>query len=151
MHIQLLSTLALVASHGGFQDLDALDARIAAALGGTGTAVSIDHRIKLAACPEEPQISPVAAGALSVRCPSLGWKIRVAVSGASDAEPSSVPLVHRGDTIEVVAAGSGYSASSVGTALDEGRAGSQVRVKIPTSTAPLAATVARAGVVTISN
>jgi flagella basal body P-ring formation protein FlgA len=151
MHIQLLSTLALAASHGSFQDLDALDARIAAAVGNSATAVAIDHRIKLATCPEEPQISSVVAGAVSVRCASLGWKIRVAVTGAAGTEPSSAPVVHRGDTIEVVAGGAGYSASSVGTALDEGTTGSQIRVKIPTSASPLSATVARAGVVTISN
>lgn len=152
MLFHLLTGLAAaVMSPGSFQDLDALDARVAAALAGSGTAVPIDHRIKLAACPEEPVIAPIGASAVAIRCPTLGWKIRVAIVGARAVDVPTEPMVHRGDTIELIAEGTGYSATSVGTALDEGGAGSLIRVKIPTSVSPVSATIARAGVATISD
>lgn len=152
MPIHLLTGLAAAAlGPGTFQDLNALDARVAAVLAGSGTAVPIDPRIKLAACPEEPLISPMPGGSVSVRCPARGWKIRVAVEGTHGAAAPSEPVVHRGDTIELTVEGAGYSASSVGTALDEGGAGNVIRVKIPTSAAPVPATIRRAGVATISD
>lgn len=152
MPIHLLTGLAAAAmSPGSFQDLDALDARVAALVGGGGAAVPIDRRIKLAACPEDPVISRIAGSAVSVRCPSLGWKIRVAASQSPSVDAPVEPIVHRGDTIELVVEGEGYSASSVGTAVDEGGAGSLIRVKIPTSPSPVSATVSRVGVATISD
>ena len=145
----LLSSAATAGS--SYQDLDALDARIRASIPASGTAIPIDRRIKLAPCPDEPEISGPVAGAVAVRCLALGWKIRVAVMDASAAGTIAAPLlVHRGDAIEIVAQGPGYSVTSVGTALEEGPAGASIRVKIPTSPSPLAAVVARAGVASIS-
>jgi flagella basal body P-ring formation protein FlgA len=142
--------LAARAMATGYQDLDALDARIASTLPSSGTPVPIDRRIRLAQCPEEPEISPLSGQAIAVRCPALGWRIRVAVS--SDAQTSGSPadiLVRRGDLVDLVVRGAGFSASAPGTALDEGAAGKTVRVKIPTSPVPVSAVVVRAGVVAI--
>jgi flagella basal body P-ring formation protein FlgA len=134
----------------GYQNLDALDARIASTVQGAGTPVPIDRRIRLAQCPEQPEVSPLTGGSVAVRCPTLGWKLRVAVSSA--AEPSGIPaeiLVRRGDLVELVFKGAGFSASAPGTALDEGAAGKTVRVKIPTSPMPVSAIVVHAGLVAI--
>ncbi|GAA3894124.1 hypothetical protein GCM10022276_11660 [Sphingomonas limnosediminicola] len=156
MKIHLLTSLTMTIATAtsaapAYQDFDALDARIAS-LAGSATAVPIDRRIKLVPCPEEPEISGPAGGALTVRCPALGWRIRVAVTGTSGtAGPASSVLVHRGDAVELVAHGDGYSVSSVGVALEEGPVGGAIRVKIPTSPSPVAAVVARAGVASISN
>ncbi|HET6943145.1 MAG TPA: flagella basal body P-ring formation protein FlgA [Sphingomicrobium sp.] len=140
--------LAAKSMAAGYQDLDALDARIASTV--HGTTVPIDRRIRLAQCPVEPEISPSSGGALAVRCPSLGWKLRVAVSSYGDPSGSLAEiLVRRGDLVELVVRGAGYSASAPGTALDEGAAGKTVRVKIPTSPMPVSAVVVRAGVVAI--
>lgn len=141
--------LAGPAMAAGYQDLDALDARIESTLGDLGAAVPIDRRIRLAQCPEEPEISPPSAGALAVRCPALGWKIRVAVSGAQPSEIPAEVLVRRGDLVELVVRGAGFSASAPGTALDEGAAGRTVRVKIPTSATPVSAVVVGAGMVAV--
>lgn len=150
--IILLSALAAVAVEpGAYQDLDLLDARVAEALGGPGLAEPIDRRIKLPLCPEEPEVSPSAGGAIAVRCPAAGWKIRVPVSRASASQSPAQVLVHKGDTIELVAEGPGYSATFIGIALDEGGRESVIRVKIPTSASPLSAIVSRAGVATISD
>lgn len=155
MKTYLLSSLAIMvggsAGAAPYQDLDALDARVAAMLEGNADAVPIDRRIKLAPCPQEPEVSAPAAGAVSVRCPALGWKLRVTVIGGTGAPAAPIQvLVHRGDAIEIVARGSGYSVTSVGTALEEGPAGASIRVKIPTSSSPVAAVVDRAGVASIS-
>jgi hypothetical protein len=56
--------LAAKAMAGGYQDLDALDARIASTLGDSGTPVPLDRRIRLGQCPQEPEISPLSGGAL---------------------------------------------------------------------------------------
>jgi flagella basal body P-ring formation protein FlgA len=155
MIFRLLMVLATTvgsvsAAAATYQDLDALDARIASTLDGAQSPVPIDRRIRLASCPEEPEISPVAAGAVSVRCGPLGWKIRVAVNGSSPAAVPAAIVVRRGDPVEIIARGAGFSVSSSGTALDEGSAGKTIRVKIPTSTSPVPAVVVRAGVASIS-
>ena len=142
MKTYLLTNLAIAVSAATpYQDLDTLDARVALVLGASGTAMPIDRRIKLATCPDEPEISSPSSGVVSVRCVALGWRIRVPVSGpTANSEASAQLLVHRGDTIELVARGAGYSVSSVGTALEEEPAGASIRV---------AAMIARAGVATI--
>lgn len=152
MTIHLLTGLVIAATTApSFQDLAALDARVAA-VAAPGAAVPIDKRIKLAPCPNEPEVSLPAAGAVAVRCAALGWKLRVALTGAAAAqgEPAA-PLIRRGDTIEIVARGGGYSVSSAGTALEDGAPGASIRVKIPTSPSPVTAVVARAGVASIAN
>jgi flagella basal body P-ring formation protein FlgA len=156
MKFRLLAGLAAVsigtaATAANYQDLGQLEARIAASLAGSGTPTPIDRRIKLAACPEEPEISGVIASAVSVRCRPLGWRIRVGIVGAPGAEVAAEPLVHRGDSIELVAQGRGYSATTSAVALDEGAAGHTIRVKIPTSSRPVSAVVTRAGVVTVTD
>ena len=135
-----------------FENLDRLDARVALVLAGSATAVPIDRRIKLAACPSEPEVSAPTSSAVSIRCAALGWKLRVAIKAmATGAGQPRQLVVHRGDTIELVARGAGYSVSRVGTALEEGPAAAPIRVKIPTSRSPVAAIVTRAGVAAISN
>ena len=157
LSMELLAMLAAAsiggsAADGRFQDLDALDAQVAASVAAGGTPVPIDRRIKLAKCPQEPEISQAAGGAVAVRCPALGWRIRVSVeaAGAPPAASLSEIVVRRGDSIELVVEGRGYSASALGTSLDEGAAGSRIRVKIPTSAVPVPAIVVRAGVASIS-
>src|SRR4029079_19276639 len=76
------ATVGGSASDGRFQDLDALDSQIAAGLADGAAAVPIDRRIKLANWPQHPEIPNVAGGAVAVRCPALGWRIRVSVKAA---------------------------------------------------------------------
>lgn len=144
-------SIGTAAHAANYQDLDQLEARIVTTLAGAGTPTPIDRRIKLAACPEQPEISDVVASAVSVRCKPLGWRIRVGIVGAPGADEPAEPLVHRGDSIELIAQGRGYSATTSAVALDEGAAGHTIRVKIPTSSRPVSAVVTRAGVVTITD
>jgi len=142
---------AFAAQGAQFQDLAELDARVATSLQGNGVATPIDRRIKLAQCSSPPAISPPINGSVAVRCPDKGWRLAVLISGAASQvqQPQDI-AVRRGDTIEIVARGEGFTISSSGTALDEGAQGKSIRVKMPTASAPISATILRPGVVGIS-
>lgn len=145
-------SLSSPARAGEFQDLAELDARVSASLGGNGVTVPIDRRIKLAKCGTAPEIAAPANGSIAIRCPDQGWRLAVTVTGVPSQATAAISeiLVRRGDTIEVLARGSGFIVSSTGIAMDEGAAGRSIRVKMPTSSAPISALVLRAGVVAIS-
>lgn len=152
----ILATLAFClcspARAAEFQDLAELDARVSASVGPNAVAVPIDRRIKLAKCGTAPEISALANGSVAIRCPDQGWRLAVTVNGmpGQTAAAATEVLVRRGDTIEVLAQGAGFSVSSTGVAMDEGATGRSIRVKMPTSSAPISAVVLRAGVVAIS-
>src|SRR5690606_13006388 len=66
----------------GFQDLEMLGRRLAAALGAKfggpgGPRTQLDRRLRLAACPQPATIEEPAMGAVTVRCVAHGWRIRV--------------------------------------------------------------------------
>ena len=63
----LAAMLSASAAAADTQDLDALDAKVAAFLGGSATAQPVDRRIKLARCPAEIAVSGPVAGAVAVR------------------------------------------------------------------------------------
>jgi hypothetical protein len=64
----------VAAVSGGFEDLQALDSRISAI---APQAEQVDKRLKLAQCPDTPIVAPPVGGAVIVRCPALGWRLRV--------------------------------------------------------------------------
>jgi flagellar basal body P-ring formation protein FlgA len=131
-----------------FEDLDALEARVAAA----APTHPIDRRLKLARCPDPVVIDPPALGAIALRCPALGWRIRLNLAQASIAQLAQrQSAVRRNDVVDVVIRGSGFELSANGTALDDAAIGEPVRVKTPTSAAPLRGTVVGAGLVEISD
>jgi flagella basal body P-ring formation protein FlgA len=94
-------------------------------------------------------IEPMVNESITIRCPALGWRLRVSVA-VSQTESAQV-LVRRGESIEVVYPGNGFSISGMGLALDDGEEGKSVRVKISTSSAPVTAIVTGAGVATVSH
>lgn len=134
-----------------FQDLPELDARVAASLQGVGVPTPIDSRIKLAQCSSPPTISAPMNGAIAIRCPDKGWRLAVLVSGApQQLQQAQEIIVRRGDAIEILARGEGFTISSSGIAMDEGPAGKSIRVKMPTASSPISATIIRPGVVGVS-
>jgi flagellar basal body P-ring formation protein FlgA len=130
-----------------FEDVDALDAEIADRVG-VGVAQPIDRRLKLKTCRDGVSVDPPAQGALSVRCVSEGWRIRVPLVQAVATDTD--PLVHRGDRVALTLAGGGYVVSTQAMAMDGGGAGARVRVKTLTSPSVMVATVTGPGAVTIS-
>lgn len=130
----------------GFENLEMLDSRIAAALGANvgepgGPVAPLDRRLRLAACPEPATIDEPAMGALAVRCVALGWRIRVPLTGGGAtvsraATARAEPVIRRGDQVEVVALASNFSVSTTGVAEQDGAPGDRIRVRADRRSAP---------------
>jgi len=134
-----------------FQNIPALEERVVAALGaGVGEAggplAPIDRRLKLAACPTSVTIDPPRLGAVALRCPALGWRIRVplkrleASAGVAMAARAE-PVVRRGDPVELVAESDGFSVSVSATAQEDGVPGGRIRVRADGNRTPIFAEV----------
>jgi flagella basal body P-ring formation protein FlgA len=117
------------------QDIAALEHRLVIALDAGigepgGPLVPIDRRLKLAPCPTPVAIDPPALGAVALRCPQLGWRIRVPLMRAATAiAVKAAPLVRRGDPVEIVAQSEAFSVSAQAIAQEDGGAGDRIRVK----------------------
>ena len=139
-----LSAAALIAAaapaaaqtaHEDWQAIDVLTAMVANAMGRTAT--PIDRRIKLARCPEQASVSAIDAQTLAVRCASLGWRLRVAMSGpasaapvaAGYAAPASAPVIRRGDTVRVTLESATFSVSYSAIANQDGRIGETIALR----------------------
>lgn len=118
-----------------WQTIDMLTQAVANAMG--RTAVPIDRRIKLARCPEQASVSAIDTQTLAVRCASLGWRVRVAMSGpvgaapasAGFAVPSSAPVIRRGDTVRVTLESATFSVSYSAVANQDGRVGETIALR----------------------
>lgn len=139
------------AADGAFQNLDQVEQLVAASVGSSAAVVPIDRRIKLASCPTSPEVGPVANGMVAVRCPAVGWRLAVAVNGATKTAQVAEIIVKRGDPIDVIVRGDGFSVTGSGLAMDDGSEGAKIRVKLPTSTDPVNAVVTGTGKATIAN
>ena len=144
----LSAAFAAPASAQSFENLDMLDSRVSAALGAGigepgGATNPLDRRLRLAACPQPVEIAEPAMGALTLRCQSLGWRIRVPLVGngqALAAAPAAVraaPTVRRGDQVELVAISSGFTVSTLAVAEQDGAPGDRIRVRTERRTAPI--------------
>ena len=135
----------------GFENLEMLDNRVAAALGANigepgGATTAIDRRLRLQACPQPVEIGEPIAGALAVRCTPLGWRIRVSIVPSSESrqmarasaptrQERAEPIIHRGDQVELVAIAQGFSVSTLATADQDGAPGDRIRVRTERRTA----------------
>jgi flagella basal body P-ring formation protein FlgA len=160
----LLAATSAGAAVPGFQDLDALDRKVAISLGADigapgGAANPIDRRLRLAPC-ADALVEPPVGGAATVRCPSLGWRLRVplvrggggiAASAASPvaARVRAEPVVRRGDPVEMQVATGGFTVSLQAIAEQDGAPGDRIRVRADSKSAPRMAEVVDAGQVRI--
>jgi flagella basal body P-ring formation protein FlgA len=157
--ILLSCTLASSAAAEGFEPIDVLEARIVATLGAPvgvpgGPATGLDRRLKLAACPEAPEIAVPTPASAIVRCAALGWRIYVPLERRQAASTGpgeqATPLVHRGDQVEVVATGPGFTVTTFAEAEQEGAAGERIRVRLKPGLGPLVGEVIGSGRVSIA-
>ncbi|MGN6690587.1 MAG: flagella basal body P-ring formation protein FlgA [Sphingopyxis sp.] len=119
-----------------WQTIDMLTQAVANAMGRTATPV--DRRIKLARCPEQASVTAIDAQTLAVRCASLGWRVRVPMSGPASATPttagfttpsSSAPVIRRGDTVRVTLESETFSVSYSAIANQDGRVGDSIALR----------------------
>ena len=126
------------------QDLDHLEQMVVTALQADvgqpgGPLAPIDRRMWLAACPIGIQIDPPTAGAVTVRCTTAGWRLRVPLArgygqpagssgGPAGTASFASAVVRKGDPVQLVAQGASYSISVEATAMEDGNVGNRIRV-----------------------
>ncbi len=137
----ILAPLALaLAPSLVFQDLDALDARIAE----VGQALPVDRRLKLPRCASSPEITQAGPSALAVRCADAGWRILVPLT-VSAAPSVAEADIRKGDLVDLSITGEGFSVSTTATALEDGRKGRALRLKAEGSAPAITASVMGTG------
>lgn len=138
------AALALIsgtaANAGNFQDTAGLDRLVSETIGVAigqpgGARAAVDKRLKLAACPAEPRVEGPVFGAAIVRCPELGWRIRVPLNTATQST-SHTPgpakaeiLIRRGQNVILVYKGAGFSLSKQMIADENGAIGDLIAVR----------------------
>lgn len=133
-----------------FEDLAALDAKVASALG-SGSAAAIDRRLKLARCPEPVALDTASTDIVVLRCHPIGWRIRVPVNSRSGIVDADKILVRRGETVEVIFLAEDFEIASSGIASEAGFAGKRISVKSSTGGTMIVGTVVSEGVVHVND
>jgi len=151
----LLNSLPTVALADSIEDLDRLDNRIEVLTGVSpghpgGAITPLDRRLKLAACPQPATIEWAGSDALAVRCPAIGWRLRVGIAPVAASQAKAMLSVHRGDTVEVSVVGDTFDVTATGIALDDGAEGSSIRLKIGATGTQTSAIVTGPGMVSLS-
>lgn len=135
-----------------WQAIDTLTQIVANAMG--RSAAPIDRRIKLAQCPEQASVTAIDAQTLAVRCASLGWRLRVAMTAQAGATPTmagfsrpaaAAPVIRRGDNVRVTIETRSYTISYSAIATEDGRVGDTIGLRGSDSKNALSATVTGPG------
>lgn len=125
----LLFALALAATQ--LEDLDQLDAQLAVAAQSLGSSAQpLDRRLRLARCPQGVQVEAADARSLAVRCPALGWRLRVPLASSATAAVAQTILVRRGDPLTILSSGGGFTVETAGIAGEDGALGASIRAKL---------------------
>lgn len=150
------------------QDLNEIDVLVAATMGAGigepgGARAPVDRRLKLKACPVALEITGPDLGAAAVRCPALGWRIRVPLDLAAEREqavaarpgqPRAAPGqgaegVKRGEPILLTVDRPMFSLSRVMIADKDGRVGEVIPVRDDPKGKPIFVRIVEPGRATI--
>jgi len=126
-----------IAQSGPFHDLSAIDNAVAqfagAAIGQAGGAQApVDRQMRLSACNRPLALEYFGSDntAIRVTCPQ-GWRIFVPLMQVRrDAVEVQAPAITRRDVLRVEAGGAGFRVARQGEALEDGRIGQSIRVKL---------------------
>ncbi len=150
-----------------FENLDRLDGLVAMTVGANigapgGPIAPVDRRLRLAACPVTPSVEGPTFGAAIVKCDSVGWRIRVPLSGGGGAAAAPVArygvaarpaqrdlVVKRGDPVQLLAGNASFSVSRAMIADEDGAVGDTIRVREDKRSTPVLAQVVEMGTVRI--
>lgn len=161
-------TAPLPAAAQAMQNLGEIDILVAATMGAEvgepgGARALVDRRLKLKACPVALEITGPEMGAAAVRCPSLGWRIRVPLNLAATpatAAASAAPqprggaalgqeAVKRGEPILLTVDRPTFSLSRVMIADKDGRVGEVIPVRDEPKGRPIFVRIVEPGRATI--
>ena len=109
--------------------------------------------VDLARLGGQAQVTAVDAQTLAVRCPSLGWRLRVPLTGpagaaptaAGFAAPASAPVIRRGDNVRVTIETDSFEVAYSAIATQDGRVGDTIALRGNDSKSLLSATVTGPG------
>lgn len=143
------------------QDLNQLEQIVVTTLGADvgqpgGPLAPIDRRMRLAACPIGIQVDPPTAGAVTVRCTTAGWRLRVPlmranmVSAGGAQQYGDRPMtaradIRKGDPVQLIAQGQSYSISVDAMAMEDANIGGRIRVSAASKPGTLFAEVIDVG------
>lgn len=150
-----------------FENLDRLDSIVAMSVGANigepgGAVAPVDRRLKLAACPQVPQMSGMMYGAAMIECKHLGWRIRVPLNPGGQQQPMATMqptaygrmapvqkqvVVKKGDPVQLIAGGSAFMVTRMMIADEDGAPGDMIRVREDKKSDPVMARVQESGVV----
>lgn len=133
----------------GFQSLDAIND--SAARSADSAIRPVDKRLKLAACPEALAADAPILGTVTVRCVSLGWRVRVLTEPHGTAARTTPVVIKRGDPVSVNFVASGFSVTTHGIAESEARIGERVRVRVEQKANPVMGEVIDVGSVRVGS
>jgi flagella basal body P-ring formation protein FlgA len=144
----LASSASVQAQAQAIQDLSEIDVLVAATMGAGigepgGARAPVDRRLKLKACPVALEVTGPDLGAAAVRCPALGWRIRVPLDLAAEREQAvaarpgqgrtaagqGVEGIKRGEPILLTVDRPMFSLSRVMIADKDGRVGEVIPVR----------------------
>jgi len=150
------------------QDLNEIDVLVAATMGAGigepgGARAPVDRRLKLKACPVALEVTGPDLGAAAVRCPALGWRIRVPLDLAAEREQAvaarpgqprtaagqGVPGIKRGEPILLTVDRPMFSLSRVMIADKDGRVGEVIPVRDDPKGKPIFVRIVEPGRATI--
>ncbi|MDZ7587948.1 MAG: flagella basal body P-ring formation protein FlgA [Parasphingorhabdus sp.] len=142
-----LPTLA-TAAPAAFQSLEQLDASIAAQLGQSpgaegGARNPLDRRLRLMACPDEPQVVRRNASLAIVHCAALGWQIAVPL--IAPAQAARAIVVQRGDALQLTIRRAGFTVNQQLIADRSGAVGDQIPARADRKSAPVMVEIAGSG------
>jgi flagella basal body P-ring formation protein FlgA len=107
--------------------------------------------LRLIACPQPASIEWSGEDSLAIRCPAIGWRLRVGIASASSGPQARAELwVHRGDTVEISVEGQDFDVTTTAISLDDGAKGQSVRLKLGANGTQSSATVTGPGSVSFS-
>lgn len=169
MMVAALAVCEPLAAQQKFENLDRIDGLVATTVGANigqpgGAVAPVDRRLRLAACPQMPDVSGPQFGAAVVKCDPLGWRIRVPLAPGGNvpaapayaaqrpavraaAAPGREIVIRKGDPVQLIADGPSFTASRAMIADEDGAVGQMIRVREDRKSDPVVARVQEYGIV----
>jgi flagella basal body P-ring formation protein FlgA len=147
-YLAIILSIQAAYANPAYEDLRVIEQSIATKLG--TEAKPIDKRLRLSKCPEALSMTSTQASLVVVACNSIGWKIAVQLAESRASSEVQQIVVAKGEHIQLIANGSGFSVSRGAVALQSGATNTFIRIRLSDSPQILLARVTGPGRVALS-